>query len=92
MNVYPAEVEAVLLECPGVEEVAVFGRDDEQWGQRVCAAFAGSAAPEDLQHWARQRLAAFKRPKEVQRLPELPHNASGKIERLLLEGGNHAHP
>lgn len=90
VNVYPAEVEAVLLECPGVREVAVFGRDDQDWGQRVCAAYAGSAEPADVQRFAQERLAAFKRPKEVERHRELPHNASGKIQRLALVGGQHA--
>ncbi len=42
VNVYPAEVERVLAELDGVEDVAVFGRDDDRWGQRVCAAVVGS--------------------------------------------------
>lgn len=90
VNVYPAEVEAVLLECPGVEEVAVFGRDDQRWGQRVCAAYAGPAEPAAVRAWAGQRLAAYKRPKEVQQHSALPHNAAGKIQRLVLAGGTHA--
>lgn len=84
VNVYPAEVEAVLAECPGVLQVVVYGRDDDRWGQRVCAAFTGVAGEEDLHEWARVNLASYKRPKEVERLPELPHNASGKVERLQL--------
>ena len=92
VNVYPAEVEAVLLECPGVEEVAVFGRDDELWGQRVCAAYAGVAEPAAVHVWAAERLAAYKRPKQVEQHPELPHNAAGKIQRLVLAGGQHANP
>lgn len=87
VNVYPAEVEAVLLECPGVREVAVFGRDDELWGQRVCAAFSGEATVEQVRTWSSDTLAAYKRPKEVEHLPELPHNASGKIQRLQLAQG-----
>src|SRR5690606_10619008 len=47
VNVYPAEVEAALVEVPGVVEVAVFGRPDERWGQRVCAAWVGEADEED---------------------------------------------
>lgn len=90
VNVYPAEVEAALLECPGVSEVAVFGRDDEQWGQRVCAAYTGDAAPEQVRQWAAATLAAYKRPKVLERRSELPHNASGKVERLLLAGGQDA--
>ncbi len=87
VNVYPAEVEAVLAECPGVVEIAVFGRDDDTWGQRVCAAYSGTAAPDDLYAWAAERLAGYKRPKQVEQLDALPHNASGKVERLLLAGG-----
>ena len=43
VNVYPAEVESVLAEAPGVIEVAVFGVRDEEWGERVCAAVVGAA-------------------------------------------------
>lgn len=92
VNVYPAEVESVLLECPGVEEVAVFGRDDEQWGQRVCAAYSGAAAPGAVRGWAQAHLAAYKRPKEVEQMSELPHNASGKIQRMVLAGGQYESP
>ncbi len=87
VNVYPAEVEAVLGECPGVREVAVFGRDDEVWGQRVCAAYSGSADAATLRDWASEHLAAYKRPKEIEHHDCLPHNASGKVERLLLTMG-----
>ncbi len=90
VNVYPAEVEAALLECPGVEEVAVFGRDDLQWGQRVCAAYTGQATPEQVTAWARTTLAAYKRPKDLEHRAELPHNASGKVERLVLAGVKNA--
>ena len=82
VNVYPAEVEAVLAECPEVQEVAVFGRDDPAWGQRVCVAYSGAATEESLQDWATQHLASFKRPKQIEHLDALPHNASGKVERL----------
>ena len=87
VNVYPAEVEAVISECPGVLEVAAFGRDDERWGQRVCVAYSGSATPQTVGDWAKENLAAYKRPKEIERMDELPHNASGKVERLLLATG-----
>jgi long-chain acyl-CoA synthetase len=87
VNVYPAEVEAVLAECPGIADVAVFGRDDDRWGQRVCVAYSGDAPPDEVRAWAAGRLAAYKRPKEIEQLPELPHNASGKVERLLLAMG-----
>jgi len=84
VNVYPAEVEDVLSAVPGVRQVAVFGRDDPDWGQRVCAAYVGPADPVDLAAVARERLSPAKRPKEYHRLDELPHTATGKVQRLLL--------
>lgn len=82
VNVYPAEVESVLLACPGVREVAVFGLPDERWGQRVCAAVVGAATPEQVRAWAAERLAPYKRPKDVYVADDLPHTASGKLRRL----------
>jgi long-chain acyl-CoA synthetase len=86
VNVYPLEVEQVLAEHPGVREVAVFGVDDAQWGQRVCAAVVGSAEPAELDAYARERLAPPKRPKDYFRLDDLPHTATGKVRRLDLPG------
>ena len=84
VNVYPAEVERVLVEVPGVDEVAVFGVDDERWGQRVCAAVVGDVLPADVMDVARERLAAHKRPKDVVVVDELPHTATGKLRRHVL--------
>jgi long-chain acyl-CoA synthetase len=84
VNVYPLEVEHALHELDGVDEVAVFGVPDERWGQRVCAAVVGSASPEAVQAHARERLAAYKCPKEVVVVDELPHTATGKVQRLVL--------
>jgi long-chain acyl-CoA synthetase len=84
VNVYPLEVEQALHTLDGVDEVAVFGVPDERWGQRVCAAVVGSATPEGVQAHARALLAAYKCPKQVVVLDELPHTATGKIQRLVL--------
>lgn len=84
VNVYPDEVEGVLLACPGVDQVAVFGLDDDQWGQRVCAAVVGLARHGDLRAWAQERLAGYKRPKDYFFLDDLPRTESGKIRRLAL--------
>jgi acyl-CoA synthetase (AMP-forming)/AMP-acid ligase II len=86
VNVYPAEVEAVLDAHPGVVESAVFGVPDEEWGQRVVAAYVGTAAPAELQAWTRERLGAAKRPKAVHRLDDLPRTSTGKVRRLDLPG------
>ncbi len=84
VNVYPAEVEAVLGACPGVAEVAVFGRPDERWGHAVCAAYLGDAEPAQLHGWAEAHLAGYKRPKVVEQREDLPRTASGKVRRLAL--------
>ncbi len=84
VNVYPAQVESVLGRLAGVEQVAVFGLPDESWGQRVCVAYVGSATPDDVDHWARTRLAKFQVPKSIHQVGELPTTASGKIRRLDL--------
>jgi acyl-CoA synthetase (AMP-forming)/AMP-acid ligase II len=90
VNVYPAEVENVLSAVPGVQEVAVFGLPDEQWGQRVCVAYvadthADPAGAEDaLRAAASARLAPYKRPKSYVATPDLPHTATGKLMRRAV--------
>ena len=86
VNVYPAEVEAVLDAHPGVVESAVVGVPDEAWGQRVVAAYVGDADPADLAGWARERLAPAKRPKSLHPVGELPRTSTGKLRRLDLPG------
>jgi acyl-CoA synthetase (AMP-forming)/AMP-acid ligase II len=84
VNVYPAEVEAVLDAHPGVVESAVFGVPDEDWGRRVVAAYVGAADPAELAAWARERLAPAKRPKDLHPIGELPRTPTGKVRRLEL--------
>jgi long-chain acyl-CoA synthetase len=84
VNVYPAEVESALADVPGVTDIAVFGRADESWGQRVCAAYVGEASEEALRDRAAERLSPPKRPKEYVRLDALPRTATGKVRRHEL--------
>ncbi|MEJ7794844.1 MAG: class I adenylate-forming enzyme family protein [Nocardioides sp.] len=84
VNVYPVEVENALREHPGVEDVAVYGVPDDEWGQRVCAAVVGTASEQELTAYARERLSPAKRPKQWRFLPELPHTATGKVRRREL--------
>ena len=72
VNVYPVEVEAALAELPGVEEVAVFGVGDDEWGERVCAAVVGGADEAALRRHAARRLAPYKRPKAYFRVGRAP--------------------
>ena len=84
VNVNPTEVENVLREVDGVSDIAVFGVDDERWGQRVCAAFVGTTDAGTLTSYARERLAPPKRPKEYHRVDDLPRTATGKVRRRDL--------
>lgn len=86
VNVYPAEVEAVLDAHPGVLESAVVGVPDAEWGQRVVAAYVGDADPAELAGWARERLSPAKRPKSLHPVGELPRTSTGKVRRLDLPG------
>ncbi|WP_246000074.1 class I adenylate-forming enzyme family protein [Nocardioides pocheonensis] len=84
VNVYPAEVENAIAAHPGVTDVAVYGVPDDRWGQRVVAAVVGTATPDELDRWCRERLAPPKRPKEYHVLDELPRTATGKVLRRAL--------
>jgi long-chain acyl-CoA synthetase len=84
VNVYPAEVEAALETVEGIVDVAVFGRKDERWGQRVCAAYVGDVDEATLRAAAAERLAPPKRPKSYERVEALPRTATGKVRRTEL--------
>ncbi len=93
VNVYPAEVEAVLGEVDGVGELAVFGLPDDRWGQRVCVALVPAPRSarrpqrdlvEEVRARAADRLAGYKRPKQYVVLDELPRTATGKVQRNML--------
>jgi long-chain acyl-CoA synthetase len=84
VNVYPIEIEQALAGLPGVEQVAVFAVDDERWGQRVCAAVVGPVDAGDVHRWAAERLAGYKRPKDVYLVDSLPHTTTGKLQRRRL--------
>lgn len=85
-NVYPAEVEAALVEVPGVAQACVFGVPDARWGAVVAAALvlrdpAAEAPLAALRALVTERLAPHKRPRSVAVLPELPTTPSGKVKR-----------
>ena len=90
-KVWPEEVERVLRTEPRVAEVAVAGRPDPEWGERVVA-FVVPRSPDDpptlseLREGAADRIARFKVPRELVLVDALPRTASGKIRRIALRG------
>ncbi len=84
-SVDPIEVEQVLVDYPGVREVAVVGVPDEHWGEVVVAFVAGAPevarAESDLTAFVRARMTGYKCPKRIEFVPELPKNPTGKVAR-----------
>ena len=87
-NVYPAEVESAIYGHPAIAEVAVIGIPSERWGEEVKACVVAKPGHQvdanDVIAYARERVAAFKAPKTVDVIPEMPRNPSGKILRRQL--------
>jgi acyl-CoA synthetase (AMP-forming)/AMP-acid ligase II len=89
-NAYPAEIEAVLHDHPGVDQVAVIGVPDERLGEVGCAfvVVAPGASGDDvasgLADWSRERLANYKVPRLVRVVDALPMNAAGKVLKREL--------
>jgi acyl-CoA synthetase (AMP-forming)/AMP-acid ligase II len=84
-NVYCAEVEAVLVEHPGIEDVAVIGLPDDAMGERVCAVAVPRLGAQlqlaELRQFAAARLAAFKCPEALWITHELPRTATDKVSK-----------
>lgn len=88
VNVYPVEVENALVHHPGIDELAVVGLPDAQWGESLTAVYVGpdTLVPEDVRAWACERLSAYKIPRRWERVDALPRNPTGKVlKRELVE-------
>ncbi len=85
-NIYPREVEEVLLTHPSVREVAVVGQPDAEWGEIVVAFVVSDGALDEagLDAHCRDQIARFKRPKAYRALSELPKNNYGKVLKTAL--------
>ena len=89
-NVYPGQVEDVLMSSPDVADVSVVDEEDPKYGVRLVAHVVpkkGAAVDEKaLQELVRSKLAKFAVPREVKVLDELPRNATGKVLKRELRG------
>jgi len=87
MNIYPAEIEAVLDSSPDVDEVAVFGIANEEWGESVHAVVVPArpgVTSKEITEFAREHLAGYKLPRSVSFVDELPKTGSGKVLKREL--------
>jgi long-chain acyl-CoA synthetase len=88
-NVYPREVEELLYEHPAIREAAVLGVPHPEWGEEVGAAVVlepgEELAPEEISAWVRERIAAYKYPRVVWFMDELPKGPTGKIVKREIE-------
>jgi malonyl-CoA/methylmalonyl-CoA synthetase len=88
LNIYPPEVERVLMEHPAVNSCAVIGCPDPEWGERVTAVVVRhqteSVSAEELIRFCREKLAPYKSPKSIVFQNDLPRNAMGKVQKAEL--------
>jgi acyl-CoA synthetase (AMP-forming)/AMP-acid ligase II len=88
VNIYPAEIEAVIHEHPGILDVAVFGIPDDEWGERVHAVVQAKTGVtldlDELRAFVDARVGGYKRPREYEVRDELPRTDSGKLLKRVL--------
>ncbi len=89
VNIYPAEIEAVLLTHPRILDVAVFGIPDEDWGERVHAVVevdgeAAEGLSGEILAWSKDVLAGYKRPRAIELIDEMPRDPNGKLRKRTL--------
>jgi long-chain acyl-CoA synthetase len=90
-NIYPSEIENVLLTHPKVADVAVFGVPNEDWGEEVKAVIepadgvsGGADLATEILTWCEGRLARYKAPKSIDFVSELPRDPNGKLYKRKL--------
>jgi acyl-CoA synthetase (AMP-forming)/AMP-acid ligase II len=91
VNIYPQEIENLLVSHPKVADAAVIGAPDEDLGEKVVAVVqpldmtqAGDALADELREFLRQSLSGVKMPKQIDFREELPRHATGKLYKRLL--------
>ena len=87
-NIYPAEIETILMECPNIAEACVVGRPDERWGEAVVAVVVlqpdARMSEAEVLALLQDRIARFKHPREIRFADRLPRTALGKLMRADL--------
>lgn len=86
VNIHPSEIEGVLIQHPAVGDVAVFGIPDPEWGEQIKAVveLVGEATTDELLDHCKEHLAAYKAPRSIDIVDELPRDPNGKLYKRLL--------
>lgn len=84
-NIYPEEVEALLLNSGLVQDIYIYGAPDPLWGEQVIALYVGDASPEELSRWLKQQCSAYKCPKKWISVPQIPRTPQGKVRLSSIE-------
>ncbi|URN93711.1 MAG: AMP-binding protein [Candidatus Pristimantibacillus lignocellulolyticus] len=89
LNIYPEEIESVLLQIPEIQEVMVLGDDDEYWGEQLIALVKWNGnerlSLDKIKSFCRQHLASYKAPKEIVTIDQFIYTSSGKIARQAMK-------
>jgi long-chain acyl-CoA synthetase len=89
VNIYPAEIESALVDCPGVHDCAVFGIPDEEYGEALAAAIevepGASPTGDQIRAFLRERVANYKVPRHIVFEAKLPRDDSGKLMKRVLK-------
>ena len=98
VNVYPAQIESVLLDHPAIADCCVVGAPDDEWGEAVCAVVQlppgvtlDDAMGDDLRQWCRDRLAGYQVPRTLHAVDELPRTETGKMARQIVRASFWSH-
>lgn len=87
-NIYPAEIEEVMIRNGKIAEVAVIGVPDEKWGESVKALVrlqpGQEATPEEIIEWCRGKMAGYRVPRSVEFVADFPRTAAGKVQKSVL--------
>ena len=88
VNIYPAEIEEVIMTHPQIEDVAVIGAPDPEWGENVMAVIqlkpGGEVTEREIIEWTKGKLSGYKKPKSVRFIDKLPRHVDGKIFKREL--------
>ncbi|MCW9024284.1 MAG: acyl--CoA ligase [Gammaproteobacteria bacterium] len=84
-KILPAQVEAIMMSCPGVDEIVIAGQSDKVWGNIIMAIYSGTFSESQLEQWSEQELKNSWKPRVFKRMEKLPRLTNGKLDRKVLK-------